>query len=292
MQKIEKLTQISREKSIFFENYINWDDYKNIQIKNNYFLDEKLISIFWSEIYDKLSEEQKKELSLLEFCQNIYLYSYWESIMCVFMSKFLLNFDIWSPYYNFILREQIEEYRHQEMFEKTLKILSNKQIKIPSFWKNIWTFCTYLPINYFLLLQLSIEIISWDFWRKNIENKEIHSLVRKICEIHEIEESRHIEFVLHYLDENFSWANIFSRTFWWIIIILNIFFINNYYFSKNHYEKVWIKDIKWAYKYAKTNWKKNKYKNIWSKRWLDFLNHYKLITPLNKCIFKLIWIYS
>jgi hypothetical protein len=42
----------------------------------------------------------------------------------------LLKYKLQSPEYNFILREQIEEYRHQDMFTRILEMLKSKHIEI------------------------------------------------------------------------------------------------------------------------------------------------------------------
>ena len=76
----------------------------------------ELLSIFGTPLFDQLSPIQIRELSRLEVIQILYLYAYTESVMCLYLARHLVKSDFGSDEHAFILREQIEEYRHQDMF--------------------------------------------------------------------------------------------------------------------------------------------------------------------------------
>ena len=288
--KIDNLTKISREKSLFYENFFKWEDYlfSDDMVWNVWFLDESLISIYWTKEYYKLTLFQKKHLSYLEVCQIIYTYATTEAIMCLFLARLILKYSIWTPQYNFILREQIEEYRHQDMFERSLKILQSKHCEISNFWKFTMKFeALYIPSKYFFVLQIVIEIISWDFWRKCIEKKDVFKLIRDSSIIHEIEEARHIDFAKLMLDDYFKNSWFFTKTLWGWFVFFDILFINAHYLKIENFKILWVENYKELYKIAKKNRKKNKLKNFNSKRWVDFLNRYWFITWWNRWAFKL-----
>ena len=288
--KILSLIKISRENSLFFEQFYNWNEYSfnESMIWKDWFMDEKLISIYGTSEYKKLSDFEKKKLSYLEVCQIIYIYATSEWVFCLFLAKTLLNYKIESPEYNFILREQIEEYRHQDMFSRILSILKSKHTEISKLWKWTmkWEALNIFP-KYFYILQVVIEIISWDFGRKCIENKQVFKLVRDASKIHEIEESRHIAFAKIMLDKYFKNSGFFGKTLWWWFVFFDILFINWHYIKLENFKKLWVKNYKQLYKIAKKQWKKNKIKNFSSKWWMDFLNRYWFITIWNKWAFKI-----
>jgi len=198
-----------------------------------------------------------------------------------------LKYNIWNSYYNFILREQIEEYRHQDMFERSLCFLKSKHLEISNFWKFTMKLeALLIPKNYFFILQVVIEIISWDFWNKCIKNKEVFNLIRDISQIHEIEEARHIEFAKIFLDYAFKDSWFFSRTLCGWFVLFDILFINTQYIKMENFKNLWVDNYKELYKISKNNWKKNKLKNFSSNRGLDFLNRYSFITWSNRWAFK------
>ena len=288
--KLHALTKLSREKSLFYETFLKWDEYifDEKLVWKIWFIDETLISIYWTQEYVNLTDFQKKHLSYLEVCQIIYTYASTEAIMCLFMAKLILKYPIWTPECNFILREQIEEYRHQDMFERSLDILQSKHCEISNFWKFTMKLeALYIKDRYFFILQIVIEIVSWDFWRKCIDNKDVLKLMRDISQIHEIEESRHIDFAKIMLDDYFKNAWFFTKTLWGWFVFFDILFINTHYLKIENFKRLWVENYKELYKIAKKNWRKNKLKNFSGNRWMDFLNRYGFITWANKWAFKL-----
>ncbi|MDQ7023007.1 MAG: diiron oxygenase [Candidatus Gracilibacteria bacterium] len=250
-------------------------------------MDEELISIYGTGEYKKLSEFEKKKLSYLECCQIIYIYASSEGIFYLFLARILLKYKIGSPEYNFILREQIEEYRHQDMFSRTLEILKSKHTEIGGFWKWTmkWEALNVLP-KYFYILQVVIEIISGDFGGKCTKNKEVFKLVRDVSEIHDLEEGRHIAFAQIMLDKYFKNSGFFGKTLGGWFVFFDILFINHHYIKLENFKKLGVKNYKELYKISKNNWKDSKLKNFDSKRGRDFCNRYGFITGGNKWAFK------
>jgi hypothetical protein len=290
LNSIDHLTEISREKSIFYENFYDWNSYvfsKDL-IWKNWFMDEGLLSIYGTTEYESLSEFQKKHLSYLEVCQIIYTYASTEAIMCLFLARILPNYPIWSSEYKFILREQIEEYRHQDMFERSLHILQSEHAEISHFWKFTMKMESLLVSpKYFFILQVVIELISWDFWDECIKNKDVCKLIRDNSIIHAIEESRHIEFAEIMLDNYFKNAWFFSKTLGGWFVFFDILFINAHYLKIENFKKLWVVNYRSLYFLAKNNWKRNKLKNFSSERWLRFIERYGFVTWANRWAFNI-----
>lgn len=289
-EKINQLVISSRRNSLFFEQYIDWnqDIFDTEMIWNIWFMDEELISIYGTPEYNILSQKQKKHLSYLELCQMFYLYSFSESILCMFMARIVPQYKIWTPIYNFLLREQIEEYRHQDMFERALKVLSSQHSEISWFWK--WTMkieALILPKKYFFIIQTVVELITCNFGEKNCENSHIYKLTRDICKIHDIEETRHIEFAKMMLDDSLKEAWFLSRTLKGYMIIIDVMLINHHYIAQENFKKLGVLHYKKLYKIGKNNWKKNALKNFSSKKWTAFLKKYWFVTWWNRWAFRI-----
>lgn len=134
--KIHQLTDLSRNSSHTFESFFKWDTYS---ITNDtVFMPIELLSLYNTPIFDTLSSEQIRELSRLEVIQVLYLYAYTESVMCLYLARHLVNSDFGSVEHAFVLREQIEEYRHQDMFLRGLEILGKDYYPMHRFHK-WWT---------------------------------------------------------------------------------------------------------------------------------------------------------
>jgi hypothetical protein len=118
---IKQLIKTSRSQEVLFHSFFDWDNYDLSDDQR--FMEESLISLHGLSIYDTLTEQQKKQLSKLEVSQIIYCYAQSETIMCHFMARHLLDVSFGSDEFTFLLREQIEEYRHQDMFIRALELL-------------------------------------------------------------------------------------------------------------------------------------------------------------------------
>lgn len=284
---IDNLIQASRKWEILYHSFFDRDNY-NLD-KNQWYMEESLISLYGLPIYDTLSTRQKQQLSKLEASQIIYCYAQSETIMCHFMARHLLDLGFASDEFTFLIREQIEEYRHQDMFMRALELLWNTYIPITGFLaRQARISSKYLSARRFFLLQIIVELISDDFGKMCYNNNQVNKLVQDVSKYHSIEEARHIIFAQQYIDQALQDLNIFERTFGGIIMALDIYFMNAWYIRQEFYDQIGISDSKIYYKQAMQHYKKNMKKNFMSKQWQEIIKKYKLITPFNKFFIKLL----
>lgn len=281
---LSKLTVLSRNSSQSFESFFDWESY-DIE-HNSLFLPIELISIYGSKEFEVLTPWQIRELSRIEAIQILYLYAYTESVMCLYLARHLVKSDFGSEEHAFILREQIEEYRHQDMFLRWLEILG-KDFNPMSWFTRWWTGveAIILPAKYFFLLQITIELISREVWRMTFPDSWVSKLVRDLSLMHEREEARHIAFSDHYLEEAFRDAWFFVRTLAWFCIALNIAFINHFYIYRGIYTKAEIWNDINLYKIARIKIRENPLKNMLTGSALAFLQKYKWMTWANAWMF-------
>lgn len=284
---IRNLTRISRESSKSFEDFFDWNQYKKDD--GQYYMPPELLSIYGSELYEKLTEKQLRELTRIEAIQTLYLYAYAESVMCYYMARHLVKSDFWSEEHAFILREQIEEYRHQDMFLRALEILG-KDYKPMSKFTKWWTGfeAIVLPPKIFFLLQIAIELVTREIWRLTFPDERIHPLVRDLCMIHEREEARHVTFSNAYIENAYKRDGFFMRTIAGICIALDIAFLHHFYVYPWMYKKAWISEDLKYYKTAKKFILRSEVKNMMTGSAREFLSKHWWITWANEWLFRLL----
>src|ERR1700739_465276 len=182
--EIERLIRISREKPLLPETYIPWAD--ELQT-SEYYLPEHLNSLEGLEIYDTLTPKQKLELGRHEVVQVMYSYAWGEGLFCLFMNKYILNLAPDNLEYQFLLRELIEEFRHQEMFTQSILRMGGKPIKISRAHRFIGTITTkFLPPDCLFIGSLSIEIVSDRYGNYGRKDPKMYNMLRKVFELHNI----------------------------------------------------------------------------------------------------------
>jgi hypothetical protein len=126
VQEVERLIKISKDKPLLPETFVPWSI---LPLPEDEFLPEKLNSLSGLPFYDSLTPAQKKELGRHEVVQVMYSYGWSEGLFCLFMNRYILTLQPDNVEYKFLLRELIEEFRHQEMFAQAIAHLNGKPIK-------------------------------------------------------------------------------------------------------------------------------------------------------------------
>jgi hypothetical protein len=234
------------------ETYIPWDEEPD---DNDIFLPEQLTSLQGLEVYHTLTDKQKLELGRHEIVQVLYSYAWGEGLFCVFMNKYILNRSPEDPEYRFLMREIIEEFRHQEMFTQVILKLGGKPIKITPVHRFLSNFSTnYLPADCLFMGSLAIEMITDMYGDHGKRETRIFNVLRKVFELHSIEEGRHIHFTKGLLKQYTSKAGVIKRTVYSFIVLFNIYFLRTLYVKKEIYERIGITDVDKVYKDALKNY--------------------------------------
>ncbi|MGN6637532.1 MAG: diiron oxygenase [Mucilaginibacter sp.] len=253
VEEIERLIRISREKPLLPETYIPW---QNDLQPNEYFLPEHLNSLEGLAIYDTLTTKQKLELGRHEVVQVMYSYAWGEGLFCLFMNKYILGLSPGDLEHQFLLREIIEEFRHQEMFMQSILRLGGQPISISRAHRFIGTITTkFLPPDCLFMGSLSIEIVSDRYGNYGRKDRNLYSVLRKVFELHNIEEARHILFTKDLLKRYTAKAGIIRRTVYSFVVLFNIYFLRTLYVKKEIYQRIGMEDPALAYKLATKNYK-------------------------------------
>ena len=252
--EIERLIKISKERPLLPETYVPWQEEAKA---GEVFLPEKLNSLEGLKIYDTLSPHQKLELGRHEIVQVIYSYGWGEGLFCLFMSKYILTLQPDNVEYRFLLRELIEEYRHQEMFSEAIRKLDGQPVKPSRMhrWIGLFT-AKYLPVDFLFMGSLAVELVTDTYGNKTRKHPATYLVLRKVFDLHAIEEARHIHFTKNLLKKYSDKAGYIKRSIYSFVILFNIYFIRSLYVKKEIYNRIGLEDTDTVYKAARKNYKK------------------------------------
>ena len=252
--EIERLIKISREHPLLPETFVPWNEEPLV---GDVFLPEKLNSLEGLEIYNTLSGQQKLDLGRHEAVQVMYSYGWSEALFCLFMNRYILTLQPDNVEHRFLLRELIEEFQHQEMFAKAVMQLNGKPIKPGRMHNIVGQFTTkYMPHDCVFMSCLSVELIADMYGYHTRKDDKMYIVLKKVSELHNIEEGRHIHFTKGLLKKYTSKAGYIKRTMYSYLILLNVYFMRTLYVKKEIFERIGMEDPNAVYKLAFKNYKK------------------------------------
>jgi len=272
VQEVERLIKISKEHPLMPETYIPW---QLEPCADDIFLPEHLTSLQGLEIYDTLTATQKLELGRHELVQVIASYAWGECLFCLFMTRHILTLPLDDLVHRFLLREMIEELRHQEMFAQAIRKLGGKPIGQSRLHQFFGKFSNkYLPADYLFMGSVSIELITDVYGERSRRAPKVYPVLKKMFDLHNIEEARHILFTKSLLKTYTAKAGYIKRTLYSYVILFNILFVRTMYVKKEIYERIRVENPGKVYKLAKKSFKK-KFSETCLDDTIGFVNEWK-----------------
>jgi hypothetical protein len=251
--EIERLIRISKERPLMPETYIPWQQEPG---PADIFLPEVLTSLQGLEFYDSLSPSQKLELGRHELVQVIASYAWGECLFCLFMTRHILTLPLDNIEHRFVIRELIEEFRHQEMFAQAIKKLGGEPIRQSGMHKFFGEFSNkYLPADYLFMGSVSVELVTDVYGNYARKAPNVYPVLRKMFDLHNIEEARHILFTKSLLKTYAAKAGYIKRTLYSYVILLNILFVRTMYVKKEIFERIGLENPEKVYRIARKNFK-------------------------------------
>src|SRR6201996_4905523 len=269
---IERLIKISQEHPLMPETYIPWHEEPKAE---EIFLPEILTSLQGLEIYNTLTPTQKLELGRHELVQVIASYAWGECLFCMFMTRHLLTLPADNVEHQFLLRELIEEFRHQEMFAQAIAKLGGKPIKQNAIHKFFGEFSNkYLPADYLFMGSVSVELVTDVYGNYARKNPQVYQVLRKMFDLHNIEEARHILFTKALLRDYSAKAGYIKRTLYSYVILFNIYFERTMYVKQEIFERIGLENSAEVYKQATRHYK-NKFGETCLDDIIEFVESWK-----------------
>lgn len=233
---IERLIRISKEKPLLPETFVPWQE--PIREEEQY-LPVPLVSLQGHPLWHTLSPAQQRELGRQELVQVFYSYAWSEGLACLFFNRHLLTLSPESVEYRFLLRELIEEFRHQEMFGQVIAKVEGKPV-LPGFWHRFWgeSMVKHMPPDFVFMSVLSVELMTDVYGNHIRRDLSVSVILRKVSELHHIEEGRHIFYTKLWLERFTSKAGFVRRSWYSIVVLLNLVFMRTLYGNTEIFERV------------------------------------------------------
>ncbi len=271
-ESVERLIRISKEKPLLPETYVPWADEPK---DDTLFMPEKLVSLEGHPLWHKLSREQQIELGRLEVVQVMYSYAWSETLACYFFQRHLLGLDPDSVEYRFLLREIIEESRHQEMFGMAIRKLDRKPVK-PTGLHRLFAYLTvrWFPDSWMFISVLAIEHMADTYAHHMRRDPGVFSVIRKCSQLHHIEEGRHIQYAEWWLKRFTDSAGFFKITILSLITLANIIFMRSFYVQRAFFKELGTGDSDTLYRAARTHYRK-KFAGLAAEESVRFVNSFR-----------------
>jgi hypothetical protein len=267
----ERLIKVSQEKPMLPEKFVPWADEPDSQ---TLFLPDKMVSLQGHPLWDNMTREQQTELGRLEVVQVMYSYAWSETLACYFFNRHLLTLQPDSVEYRFLIRELIEEFRHQEMFGMAIRKLQRTPVQPSHLHRFFGNFTVrFFPSSLVFMSVLSIEFMA-DIYAKHIrKDPNVYSVLRKSSELHHIEEGRHIVYTEEWLKKYTEKAGFIKASLYSLVVMLNIYFMRTLYVQKEFFVQLGVENPEKYYRAAVKNYNQ-KFKDIALKATVEFVQSF------------------
>ncbi len=282
-QEIERLIRISKEKPLLPESFIPWAT----ELEDHFELMPKtLLSLYGHELFNKITDEQKRGLARSEIGQVMYSYAWSEGLACLFFFRHLVSLkDNVSAEYRYLLIEAYEECRHQQMFSMAIQKLEVKPLPPRSLHRlAAWFSTRFLPSDIMFMSVLAIELVTDVYGTELRQQPNIYPVLAKISQLHNIEEGRHIHFTELLLKRYTEKAGLFKRSIYSIVVCLNIYFMRTMYVRKEIFSNIGL-DPNIYYKPAYAGLKQ-KFSEHCLKRAIEFVGQWNGFNWFTRIIWK------
>ncbi len=83
----------------------------------------------------------------------------------------------------------------------------------------------------------------------------MYQVIKKVAELHNIEEGRHIHFTKAFLKKYTQNAGIIKRTFYAYLVLFNVYFMRTMYVKREIFERIGLENPEAVFKMANQNYK-------------------------------------
>jgi len=238
---------------------------------------EKQISLYGTEMWDRLTPEQRVELGRHEIGSIASNGIFFEVLLMQILLKDVYRLDPTSSHAQYALTEIADECRHSTMFAKALqrfgvpaygprKIVKRLAKLMPPIFTG--------PSGYASIL-VAEEILD-RMQRANMNDENLQPLIRMVNRIHVLEEARHVTFARQAVIEGMAQAGPIARAWHRFLTGVVCFFVAHSLINPKVYRAVGL-DPREAYQAAMDNPNFQATMQHWGERVVAFLREAGLV---------------
>ncbi|HZU76987.1 MAG TPA: diiron oxygenase, partial [Dehalococcoidia bacterium] len=177
---------------------ITWPDQL---VDDRFCLPEHRVSLYGTELWESLSQQQRIELSRLEAGSMAQAGIWFELILSQLLIRYIYDEDYTSQHTRWALTEIADECRHSSMFARLATVFDSQSLRpLPrtiALGRLMKTIAD--PVEGFAAILIAEELLD-TFQREMMIDDTIQPLLRDVSRLHVIEEARHVKFAREELE--------------------------------------------------------------------------------------------
>ncbi|WP_158879389.1 AurF N-oxygenase family protein [Amycolatopsis anabasis] len=181
---------------------------------DKFFIPEQLISLYGTELWDRMTQQQRIELSKQEMVNTISVGIWFETILMQMLLRMTYRQDPTTRHVHYAYTEVADECRHSTMFGRLIEKAGGRPYRQPLHWyalgqvlpfilrgPSMWA-ATLMGEEVFDVLQ-----------RDTMRDENLQPIVRAVMRIHVTEEARHVRYAREDLLRGMVKASRFDKEF-------------------------------------------------------------------------------
>ncbi|MCY9782414.1 diiron oxygenase [Nocardiopsis sp. EMB25] len=211
------------------------------------------ISIYGTHLWDRLSEEKRKELSRLEIASVATIGIWFETILMQMLVRHAYHNDPTTNHVQYAYTEIADECRHTVMFAKMVGKLgwhTHRLDPVAYHLGRVFKAIAHGPLIF--AGALFVEEVLDQLQREAVPDEQVLPLVRAVSRIHVVEEARHMRYAREEFARDWAKRGPVNRAYSRLILGLVTYYSATRLINPKVYEQVGL-DPKEAYRVARTN---------------------------------------
>ncbi len=170
------------------------------------------VSLYGTELWERMSHEQRLELSRQELASIASTGLWFEIILIEMLARWAYNQDPQDPRTQYALTEIGDETRHVLMFAKAIETMGCPTYRPHRLIRNLAKVYKALATGPALFAPVLVaEEMTDRLQRETINDEDVQPLVRMVNRIHVVEEARHVRFAREEVKRQMATLNIPAR---------------------------------------------------------------------------------
>ncbi|WNF00871.1 diiron oxygenase [Streptomyces luomodiensis] len=162
---------------------------------DKFFVAPKTLSLYGTELWDRMDRAQRIELSRQEFVNMLSTAIWFENIVNQGLLRHVMHADPRSSETHYSLTELGDETRHMVMFGKAIQKVGAEHVRVPLAQRVVLnTIPFFLRGSGLWLFALLGEDITDELQRQMVDDPDVQPLAQRVLRVHILEEARHISF--------------------------------------------------------------------------------------------------
>ncbi|MGQ0838272.1 AurF N-oxygenase family protein [Actinokineospora sp.] len=244
---------------------------------DKHFHPERRISLYGTDLWAKMTPEQRIELGKHEIASISSTGIFFEVLLMQMLLKQVYRHDPTTDHVHYLLAEVADECRHSTMFGKACK-----RFDVPAYGPRRWVrqLAKILPVigrgpSAYAAILVAEEVLD-RMQRENMVDETLQPLVRMVNRIHVLEEARHVTFARQEVAQGMAKAGRAAKAYHRLLAAFVSYFVSLSLINPEVYRAVGL-DPKQAWKAARSNPHFQETLRFWGERIMKFLDEADLV---------------